>query len=118
MLHGLFLDGDHLPMQIFAPIDEIIHLRDSIGLAYLTISILDGRTPLYIILGLQLVVLVDQPIYAIIDSALRYDDVVAFLQGFCLFSLDHIIVLLEIGPDCLLEALADTALHGLFEVIL
>jgi hypothetical protein len=118
MLHGLLLDSYHLPMQIFTPIDEIIHLGYRIGLAQFPIAILDGRTPIYIVFGLQLVVLMNQSIDAMVDATLRYDDVVALLQGICLLPLDHIVILLEIGPNCLLEALADTALRGLFEVIL
>ena len=77
MLHGLLLNSNDLIMQILTFGNKVIHFSDSGHLAHLTIAVLHGQTPIYLISVLNMIVLLHQFVDSVIDAALRNDDIVA-----------------------------------------
>jgi hypothetical protein len=80
--------------------------------------VLHCRTPINLVPILDVVVLLDQFIDAVIDAALRDHDVVALLKHLKLLFFDHIVVLPKIGLHRLFEALAYSIFHQMLHIVL
>jgi hypothetical protein len=99
-------------VEILAFADKVLQAVDSNRLIeFAQIVVVDGKAPIDLILVLDVVVVNYELVDIIINASFTYHYILALLQKLELLSLQHIVVLLEMGLHRFLQPFTHLSLH-------